>query len=529
MKKIGTIILLSLFVVLGMTACYEDESSLGTIEVGKIEIADLQDMSVVSYSDNVLHIEPDVKAGYPEEEMRYAWYIHGGEFDDDSEIEGGFRTNLISEEKVLDYEVNLPSGRYRLIFEAIAPNGYSQWKQMYLTASTPFSQGFYLLKETADGNTEVDLFMTDGLNEDLITKALGAPMTGKPVGMSVIYRNGYINEETQDMDEANVLHVISETDYRGFRTEDLVQLFDPTNLTYDGALPAGEHPQTFIQNMSGIVLMTEAGIYKTNDASAGATSSKFGVNLFPSGSKYVYALGGGMNGLPFWGEGTHRIYDNLGTTKDPLAWELPAGANADNLSCIACGLNTHVGVETGWFLLEDNTSGKRYLAFIGTVISGYYEVAAVTEVRELPADSHLANGNLFAGCGLQAQVIYVVDDNTLYAYNLTNGTETQIPLPGLDNGTITYIGNNYMNDYYGDETTNFDYLLVGTNNGDDYSLYFYDGLVSGVPKGEYFQVVKGKGTVKGVRYLSLTFDPSSWGYVYDYYLGCNGPCYPFEM
>ena len=86
-----------------------------------------------------------------------------------------------------------------------------------------------------------------------------------------------------------------------------------------------------------------------------------------------------------------------------------------------------------------------------------------------------------------------------------------------------------MNDYYGDETTNFDYLLVGINNGDDYSLYFYDGLVSGVPKGEYFQVVKGKGTVKGVRYLSLTFDPSSWSRVYDYYLGCNGPCYPFEM
>ena len=95
MKKIGTIILLSLFVVLGMTACYEDESSLGTIEVGKIEIADLQDMSVVSYSDNVLHIEPDVKAGYPEEEMRYAWYIHGGEFLRES-ITKSRRRSLIS-------------------------------------------------------------------------------------------------------------------------------------------------------------------------------------------------------------------------------------------------------------------------------------------------------------------------------------------------------------------------------------------------------------------------------------------------
>ena len=529
MKKISIFILL-LFVLLGMGACYEDKSSLGGIEVSDIKINDLQDVSIVSFSDNILHIEPIVESGYPEEEMRYAWYIHGGIFDDDSRIDGGFRTNLISETKVLDYEINLPSGIYRLIFEAIAPNGYSQWKEMHVTASTPFSQGFYLLKETVDGNTEVDLLMTDGLNENLMEKAIGEPMPGKPVGMTVVYNNGYINEETQDLDAANILHVISENDYRGFRTEDLVQIFDLSNLTYDGPLPNGEQPASIIQYSSGAALMTDGGIYTTSTAIMGTeTSGKFGVNIYPSGSKYIFAMEGGMTGVSFWGENTHRVYDNLSDEPEPLDWELPEGVDANNLSCIASGLNTYLGLETGWFLLKDNTSSKRYLVLLGTEKIGYYDYACIIEVREIPAESHLAKGNLFAGCGLQAPVIYVVDNNLLYTYDINSKLETQIPLPGLSGGTITYIGNNYMNDNYGDESGNFDYLLLATNDGGNYTLHFYDELVSGAPKNAPFQTIEGIGTIKGVRYLSLSFDGEAWMYVSNPWIGSNGPCYPFEM
>ena len=461
MKKIYIIMLL--FLTCGIVACYEDNSSLGMVEIGDIEIEELKDISIVSYSGHVLHVEPEIKAGYSEEEMRYAWYIHGGIFDDGSSVEGGYRANLISEEKILNYEMNLPSGIYRLIFEAIASNGYSQRVQMNVTVSTPFSQGFYLLKETADGNTEVDLLMPDGLNENLMEKALGTPLSGKPIGMSIIYKNGYINEETLEMDDANMLHVMTESDYRGFRTEDLLQVVNLNNLTYDGALPSGEHPLTMVQYSNGIVMMTEAGIYTTNDACWGATSSKFGVNLYSAGSKHVFAMGGGMDGLLFWGEYTHRIYDKLGlTSSEPLDWELPEGVEAENLTCLASSVNTHAGEDIGWFLLEDKVSSKRYLAIIALDDSGFYAVSYIKEVREVTAGSHLAEGTLFAGLGLQGRIIYVVDDNMLYAYDFINDTETHIPLPGLEKGTIIYIGNNYMNANFGDDSDNEgDFLFYG--------------------------------------------------------------------
>ena len=190
MKKISIAILL--FTVLGMAACFEDDSTLGTVEVGDIEIAALRDTSIVSYNGNVLHIEPVVTAGYPEEEMNYAWYIHGGQFDEDGDVPGGYRTNCISEEKVLDYEVNLPSGVYNLTFEAMADNGYAKTTRMSLTVSTPFSDGFYLLKETADGNTDVVRVygITGVMVRDGVSRA--SALKGLPKGIYIIDGRKYV-------------------------------------------------------------------------------------------------------------------------------------------------------------------------------------------------------------------------------------------------------------------------------------------------------------------------------------------------
>ena len=48
-------------------------------------------------------------------------------------------------------------------FEATATaNGYAATAEMKLSVSTTFSQGFYILKETADGNTELDVYTQKG-------------------------------------------------------------------------------------------------------------------------------------------------------------------------------------------------------------------------------------------------------------------------------------------------------------------------------------------------------------------------------
>ena len=96
---------------LGMVGCFKDDSSLGTTDVPKIQIAEMRDTSIVSYSGNILAVSPVVETEYPESELSYAWYYFPSNNVNSEEWANGFRNNKISEEKDLQYEVNLPSGR----------------------------------------------------------------------------------------------------------------------------------------------------------------------------------------------------------------------------------------------------------------------------------------------------------------------------------------------------------------------------------------------------------------------------------
>ena len=98
MKKY--IILSMLFTLFGLVSCYDDDSSLGTKDVGDITIGPLEDASIISYSGNKLIREPEIETTYPDDQLTYAWYIYKEDQDK------GFRTNKIDSVKNLSYEVN---------------------------------------------------------------------------------------------------------------------------------------------------------------------------------------------------------------------------------------------------------------------------------------------------------------------------------------------------------------------------------------------------------------------------------------
>ncbi len=517
-------ILLLLF-VFGLASCFDDESSLGTQEVGSIEIGGLRDTAIISYNQNVLRVLPDVTAGYPESEMKYAWYIYGGSFEDKK----NYRENRIDEngEKELAYEVNLPSGVYTVVFEATAPNDYVQTATFQLTVSTPFSQGFYVLKETADGNTELDLLTDDGLVSNLMETLLGAPLSGKPLGLSVVYDNGYIDEEDLEMKADNMVHVFTEQDYRAFRTEDMYQTFSRENLMFE-PIPSEEAFCAAMMDMNGIIFLSNKGFYRS---STGVNSGKLGVPEIEGGSKFIQSLQGGLAATVFWNEETHSICEmSAGDLAEEDPWtgerryELPAGIQADGLECLASGLNYSVTGDVAWFLCEERNSGKRLFFHIKAEEAGFFQYELKIDVHTVPADKHLAKGTVVAGNGLSASILYVVDNNKLYLCNLDMETETPFSLQGLE-GEITYISNNYLNlyDFFGGpQEGSFDYLIVATRTGEGYKLYLYDELVGGIPTGKAKEIIEGTGTVKGVRYLSTTLTSDAWMLFYYY-----GPLYPY--
>ena len=61
--------------ILGITGCYEDDSTMATPEsmVNEITIEEFADTSAVAYS-TVLELTPTV-TGYSDAELEYRWYI----------------------------------------------------------------------------------------------------------------------------------------------------------------------------------------------------------------------------------------------------------------------------------------------------------------------------------------------------------------------------------------------------------------------------------------------------------------------
>lgn len=488
--------------LVGLASCYDDDSTLGTVNVSDIEITGLSDQSVVSYVGKKVEVHPSVSTEYAENELSYAWYMYENGM---NEFEDGYRTNLISTEKNLSYEVNLPSGSYTLVFEVTSKkNDYVKTAKMNLSVSTSFSQGFYILKETADGRTEVDLYGNDGLASNLMEKFSGESLKGKPRNLSIVYSGEYIDPDLNKTASTNLIHVFTEDNvYRGFRSEDMKEVFNNSNLFYGGDLPSGEEPYILFRTPNYTAYFSNTGIRTAKTASFGqaANTGMMGYPVDEVGtSKHVQLLYYGMN-LVYWSDEEHKLrtIDYLFKTPADVGYTDETKYPAD-LECISSGVNimSNGEVVTAYFLCEQPSTGDRYLLLVDT-----FSPESISETIKLDPDFHLASSDIVTGNRMSATYMYSIYNNELYAYSWTTKDERKFNLPGIPAGeTVTYITNQYFN-AYSDESTNFDSFIVATQVGNQYKLYFYDkeDMNGGQPI-SVSQTVTGEGTVKSVRFLS---------------------------
>ena len=147
------------------------------------------------------------------------------------------------------------------------------------------------------------------------------------------------------------------------------------------------------------------------------------------------------------------------------------------------------------------------------------------EIRPLKSNLHLAQGDIIAGNGLTGTLIYCVHDNKLYGYNFDAESEMEIPITGIPEGaTISYFSNQYWNmGLFGDTSLNFDNIVVGTQEGDNYTVYLYN-IRGGQPYGEPITVFSGEGKLRSVRYVcQAAVDMTAMlGPMYGF-----GPCFPY--
>lgn len=513
--------------ILSLTSCFDDDSTLGTNAVGDIEVSGIEDSyNMTAYVGDHLQINPTVETGYDESDMEYQWILLDGKTGSTTADGDTIQPTVIGTEKNLDYEVAISPGTYQIRFIAMAKsNSYKSYTSAQLTVSTNFTSGFYVMKETADGNTDIDMLSTNGsMGENLIEQIDGAPLQGKPLDLSIGYNTYYINPDNDEMESTNVVSVTTENgSFAAKRTTDLKTVFDRSTILFD-EMDASEKPIGYLDTgiFGYLCFFTSTGIY-VNYSSTGYGSPSSGQYGLPSeecGMSRFYAHDVASNGgLVFWDSNTHSIMStSYNLTVSELTYDDNTGTditqNLTSSSCLHIGYNQMSGNGTTTTIIEDNTTGVRHLY---TTTSGFNGIF-LSSYRVIPSTLHLSKATAFSTNGKTAKYIYGVDDGKLYACNFGNDelTETPLSLEGIGSGeTITYVGNQFWKgSFSGGEK--FDYLVVGTQKGNEYAVYMYK-TIGGAPDGAPVKTMRGTGTLKAVRFVGADFDSNDFMFGYNVY------------
>lgn len=497
MKNMKKLYLLSIVLSLAFSSCFEDEGNYKYTDVEEIEIEPFQELyTVLSYAGDKLEIAPVINTTYTD--LEYGWYIW-----DRSKLEGavpeGTEMELISSERNLSYEMNLPAGRYRLLYKVTSKkNGYSAITQTNFDVTTELSRGFYILKETADGNTDIDLYYKEGepVMQDLFQNLGYGTLPGKPISLSSLYGMGYINKEDNGIYKAHAVSVTTDAGLiRMYNASDLSLIHDNSDVLY-GGMANEEIPYATCSFGFGNFLISSRGCDASYTSDMMDGSGAFANASGNGGSPFMMLEG--VYSVYYWSNEAHRLdYADQYSLKQDFFGAFDTGEiSTEGMDCLACGSTLITSPVYGYCVLKDRLEA-RYL-YVANLTFNKAE-----KLLPLEANSKMARATCYSVNAKTANYLYFVTDNKLYTYNLSDFTEAQDPiaLEGIGTGEkITYLSYQWMNAPITDAPHSFTHLVVGTQNGDNYKIYMYD-IVAGEPR-NLVRTITGKGILKMTMYMS---------------------------
>ena len=166
--------ILDILFILLVVGCFDDEGNYSYIKISDIELSGIEkDYRKYSMQDSLI-IPVTVKTEYDKSDLRYVWFIYKG-----SDMES---VDTISRERDLVYPVVEDEGEYTVVLKVQnTVNQYAEYASTNLIVETAFSRGFYILKATESGGTELDFRSEDGkMGYNLLEKVLENPLTGFP-------------------------------------------------------------------------------------------------------------------------------------------------------------------------------------------------------------------------------------------------------------------------------------------------------------------------------------------------------------
>lgn len=516
MRTIYYLIFVFVFSLLA-SGCYEDKGNYDYKEINQIKITGIDESySKVSFQD-VLRIEPTITADDASDELSFLWTVNRKERDLDW-VEEDIKSDTIGYEKVLDYPVNLQQGIYEVVLRVTnEKNGHQIFNVAELQVMTKFSDGFYLLKDM--GNmTEVDLHLPDGSKMvDMLGKSIEGGVFGKPTSLGMIPLYSYIDTLTGKYATSMVITVCTEEQAYIMNLQDMSAIYRHETM-FHGDVPQ-EKPGYIWNNMFCMGYVSDKGIYSSSQAPMYGMygSGKFGLSLQVKGEDVVPSKYGVYSESYFFFDelndrfmlmdfnGGLATYDDRGAGNVEKKFK----PNGIKHNLLYYGRNFVANESVGYAIMEDSeVAGKRYLYELKLNASNLSN--PIDTVIDIASRDKLNTATLFATNELSARVIYCVEGNNLYMYDVNQNTEEKLTPEGLDSSEeITYIYNYYWTQS-DDSDNNFDYLVIGTCKNGHYKVYMYETL-GGKTYGKPKRVMEGEGKVVKMRFVSSRMTGESVG------------------
>lgn len=495
-----------------ITACYDDNGNYDYRKIGEVQIDGLEETyECVAYQD-VLHVEPKVTITDGSSDLEYFWTLNLTPGSSTMSEKIKIELDTIGRERVLDYPITEKAGAYDLtLWAKNKANGATSIETVSLSVVTPFSEGFYLLKEI-NGGTDLDLHLKDGSYVmDILEAKDGQPMPGAPVSIGLDPTYSFINAQTE-YEITKAVTICTENDVRISNIEDMSVIYT-YNTMFLGEIPTGEKPYYIWRNYFGVGYTCDKGIYFSYQApsyqllgtgkfglpvlvndSEGTKPSFYGV--ISSGCWFFFdELKGRLLYLDFNGSlHTFKDEDEEGKKQPYPINGIPHKLKYFGINYIAADKETN-----GYILFEDeNNVDKLYIYHMVLSTTNIYN--PIKKVIEVGASSKLHEADLFATYESTAKVMYFVANNQIYLYDLEQQVEEPLNPTGMAAGEeITYIKNYYWKE---DAVTgdNFDYLVFATHQNGKYKVYMYN-ILGGKPNGGPVRILEGDGKVVSMRFV----------------------------
>lgn len=501
MRKAYYIILalFSLFIV----SCYEDLGNYSYSDAEVITISGIENSyTKTTYIDRIT-IDPKVSSTDPKADFKYFWGVY--------ENEGiGLSTMLdtISRTKAIDYLLTQEAKSWILVFGATNTNtGLTQYYTSKLNIVTPFSRGWYVLKD--DGSSsDMDLFLTtstiipDSKQENIYSTVNKKKIPGK--AQILIFSNDYQSDIITPGRFASTRALFAQTDQDLTVTNinTLKEYRDFRSLFFDA--PYKQSPNVISYGMSSFFFVNNGNLSSIfngmpNTGQFGVQQMRDAVNSPYDLSKYVLQA---VNSDPLYFDNASSSFISAGGTTIQLSQVTDApgsqmAANNNNKKIEYMGGTNRLAFG-GYAILSDKTNpARKYLCNI----SGDSRKKQIS----IKADSIKTTEKLYKAkmytLNQDESIMYFVVDNQVWSRNLSNNFE-QLQYMAPAGEEISFIRHKL---YTGTTSTElnyyYNYVMIATTTGGNYKVRMFTKTAGNLNDTPEF-TLEGKGKVGDIIYIS---------------------------